>query len=63
MRCAETIEADFSKLGYSPNGNVFIGNVIHKTFIPVDENGTKAGVVTKVDMVDVSAGNRKESQA
>lgn len=51
----DATEADFSKLGYSPNGNVFIGNVIHKTFISVDENGTKAGAVTKVDMVDEAA--------
>lgn len=40
--------ADFSNLGNSTNGNIFIGNVIHKTFISVNELGTKAGAVTKV---------------
>jgi serpin B len=42
--------ADFSNLGNSTNGNIFIGNVIHKTFISVDELGTKAGAVTKVEV-------------
>lgn len=42
--------ADFSKLGSSSRGNIYIGNVIHKTFISVDELGTKAGAVTAVVM-------------
>lgn len=42
--------ADFAKLGSSQKGNVFIGEVLHKTFISVDELGTKAGAVTKVEM-------------
>ncbi|NCA67050.1 MAG: serine protease [Clostridia bacterium] len=42
--------ADFSKLGSSPYGNIYIGEVLHKTFISVDERGTKAGAVTKVEM-------------
>lgn len=46
--------ADFSKLGKSTRGNLFIGEVIHKTFISVDELGTKAGAVTKVEIVDES---------
>lgn len=49
--------ADFSKLGSSAKGNIFIGNVIHKTFISVDELGTKAGAVTKVEMNTASAPN------
>lgn len=49
--------ADFSKIGSSANGNIFIGNVIHKTFISVDELGTKAGAVTKVEMNTTSAPN------
>ena len=43
-------EADFSKLAHSSDGNIFIGNVLHKSFICVDELGTKAGAVTKVEM-------------
>ena len=48
-------DADFSKLGKSSRGNVYIGDVLHKTFISVDELGTKAGAVTKVEMKDESA--------
>lgn len=42
--------ADFSKLGSSPLGNIFISSVLHKTYISVDELGTKAGAVTSVEM-------------
>lgn len=41
-------QADFSKLGKSTYGNIFIGDVLHKTFISVDELGTKAGAATAV---------------
>ena len=44
--------ADFRKLGTSSAGNIFISRVIHKTFIEVDENGTKAGAATVVEMKD-----------
>ena len=47
-------EADFSKLGKSSRGNIYIGEVLHKTFISVDELGTKAGAVTKVEMREES---------
>jgi serpin B len=46
--------ADFSRLGKSSRGNLFIGEVLHKTFISVDELGTKAGAVTKVEIRDES---------
>ncbi len=46
--------ADFSKLGKSSGGNLFIDEVIHKTFISVDELGTKAGAVTKVEIISKS---------
>ncbi|MHB1152497.1 MAG: serpin family protein [Eubacteriales bacterium] len=42
--------ADFSKLGNSSLGNIFISSVLHKTYISVDELGTKAGAVTSVEM-------------
>ena len=45
-------EADFTGLGYSPYGNIVMSKVNHKTFITVDDSGTKAGAVTKVDMTD-----------
>ncbi|HAK42700.1 MAG TPA: hypothetical protein DCM59_08390 [Clostridium sp.] len=37
-------------IGRSDSGNVFISKVIHKTFISVDECGTKAGAATAVLM-------------
>ena len=47
--------ADFSKMAHSSRGNIYIGDVLHKTFIAVDELGTKAGAVTKVEMRDECA--------
>lgn len=47
--------ADFSKLGTSSDGNIYIGEVLHKSYISVDEQGTKAGAVTKVEMATGSA--------
>lgn len=47
--------ANFTKLGVSDLGNIYIGNVLHKTFISVDELGTKAGAVTSVAMDGKSA--------
>lgn len=46
-------EANFSKMG-TANGNVYISNVMHKTFISVNEAGTKAGAVTSVEMAPSS---------
>lgn len=47
--------ADFSAMAHSSRGNIFIGDVRHKTYISVDELGTKAGAVTKVEMTAESA--------
>lgn len=47
--------ADFSKMAHSSRGNIYIGEVLHKTFISVDKLGTKAGAVTKVQMNDECA--------
>jgi len=47
--------ADFSKMAISKIGNLYISEVLHKTFISVDELGTKAGAVTKVDIACESA--------
>ena len=48
-------KADFTDMATSTRGNIFIGDVLHKTFIQVDELGTKAGAVTKVEMWDECA--------
>ena len=47
--------ADFSGLGTSSAGNIYINRVIHKTFISVAEKGTKAGATTVIEMMDKSA--------
>ncbi len=38
--------ADFSKLGYSENGNIYCSEVCQKVFIQVDRHGTKAAAIT-----------------
>lgn len=45
--------ADFSRLGtYNVDGmNICINRVLHKTFISVSEQGTRAGATTAVEMV------------
>jgi len=48
-------KADFSKLGTSAEGNIFISRVLHKTYIRVDEKGTRAGAATVVEMDKESA--------
>ncbi len=47
--------ADFSGLGTSKNGNIFISRVLHDTFLSVDEKGTKAGAATLVEANDGAA--------
>ena len=44
--------ADFTGLGTSTAGNIFISRVLHKTFMSVGERGTKAGAATVVEMKD-----------
>lgn len=48
-------KADFSGLGTSEWGNISISRVLHKTYISVDEKGTKAAAVTSVEMTDACA--------
>lgn len=45
-------EADFTKMAISTNGNISISEIMHKTFIEVNETGTKAAAVTSVEMTD-----------
>ena len=47
--------ADFTALGTSDEGNIYISRVLHKTFIQVDDEGTKAGAATAVEATTESA--------
>ena len=47
--------ADFSKLGYSEQGNIYCSEVCQKVFIQVDRNGTKAAAITWGAMNDEAA--------
>lgn len=47
--------ADFSRMGTSSEGSLYISRVIHKTYISVAEEGTKAGVATLVEMNERAA--------
>ena len=49
----DSAKADFSDIG-TANGNLYIGKVLHKTFIEVDTHGTKAAAVTIVDVKNES---------
>ena len=54
MPAAFGADADFKRIGQSTLGNIYIGKVLHKTFISVDEKGTKAGAATAV-LVDAKS--------
>jgi len=47
--------ADFTGLGKSAAGNIFISRVLHKTYIAVDEKGTRAGAATLAEMSGCAA--------
>ncbi len=55
--------ADFSRMAdvNNPEKNLYINDVIHKTYISVDKNGTKAAAVTAVEMY-ATASAREERE-
>lgn len=48
-------QADFGPMVTDENVDLYISNVIHKTYIELDENGTKAAAVTAIEMSTESA--------
>ena len=52
--------ADFSRMATSTVGNIYIGYVLHKTYISVDEHGTKAAAITDVVTKDSAAAMPEE---
>lgn len=50
MKSAFKRSANFSKMGKDASGNLYIGAVVHKTKVDVDEEGTKAAAVTAIVM-------------
>lgn len=48
----DPVTADFSCMGSSEDGGIHISRVLHKTFISVAEEGTRAGAATLVEAAD-----------
>lgn len=53
--------ADFSGIGSSLAGNLYVSRILHKTYIAVDERGTKAGAATAVEISDECAAMTEQS--
>ena len=51
----DVYDADFSELGSYEELGIYIGSVLHKTYIDVAERGTKAAAVTVVSVKDGAA--------
>ena len=49
-KCFSSTEANFRKMADYSSGSIYVGDILHKTFIMVSEQGTKAAAVTSVEM-------------
>lgn len=55
-------QADFTDLGTSPEGNLYINEVLHKAYIEVEEKGTRGGAATAVGMNSEGAPEEPKEQ-
>lgn len=58
----DSAQADFTDLGTSPGGNLYINEVLHKTYIEVEEKGTRGGAATAVGINCEAAPEEPEEQ-
>lgn len=57
----DPMQADFTSMAtVPPDRNIYISRVLHKTFISVDEKGTKAGAATVVEMMKTTSARRED---
>lgn len=61
-RAFDPVDAEFEGIGSFANGNIYIGRVLHKTFISLGERGTKAGAVTAVEVERLSSADMTGSK-
>lgn len=55
-------KADLSGVGTSDLGNLFVGKIVHKTFIDVNKDGTEAAAATGMMMMAMSAAPPEETK-
>jgi len=48
--CFDPLKAKFTKMSNNKTDDLYVSDVLHKTFITVDTEGTKAAAVTKVEI-------------
>lgn len=58
----DSAQADFTDLGTSPEGNLYINQVFHKAYIEVEEKGTRGGAATAVEVNCEAAPEEPEEQ-
>lgn len=58
----DSAQADFTDLGTSPEGNLFINQVFHKAYLEVQETGTRGGAATAVEINCEGAFQEPEDQ-
>ena len=51
----DATKADLSAMGISSAGPLYVSQVLHKTYLAVDEQGTQAGAATAVEVEDGAA--------